>query len=138
MSQDPSRPGQAPRGEDRTVRSEGHTVPSDGAPQGRLAGRVLPFEPRQRRRATDAKKPPCPWCGGCTSSVYRSKGVITSERYRRRRQCADCGGDWPTVEGLDTELFARELAARGLTLEDLAADNPAGQRRAADGRRRRE
>jgi hypothetical protein len=97
-----------------------------------------------RRRASDAKKPPCPWCGGCTSSVYRSKGVLTSDRYRRRRQCADCGEDFPTAEELDVDLFLGELAARGLTLADLGLEHPGaekvpeGQRRAADGTRRPE
>jgi hypothetical protein len=75
-----------------------------------------------RRRATEAPKPPCPWCGSNVSSVYRSKGLLIREWYRRRRQCADCRQDWPTLERLDVDLFVRELAARGLTLEDLGFD----------------
>jgi hypothetical protein len=96
---------------------------------------VLPFQGALergalRRRATEVKKPPCPWCGGKTSSVYRSKGVLTKDGYRRRRQCADCGRDWPTVEELDRALFARELAAQGLALADvgLETDNLEGGR----------
>lgn len=95
---------------------------------------MLPFP--LRRRATEAKKPPCPFCGGETSSVYRSKGVLTKAGYRRRRQCAECGKDWPTIEVTDLELFARQLAAKGLTLADLgleADERPEGQRRAANG-----
>jgi hypothetical protein len=72
-----------------------------------------------RRRASEGKKPPCPFCGSCTSSVYRSKGLISFDQYRRRRQCADCRKDWPTLEGLDLDLFVPELAAQGLTLQDF-------------------
>jgi hypothetical protein len=79
-----------------------------------------------RRRAKDGKKPPCPFCGSCTSSVYRSKGVISFDQYRRRRQCAECRKDWPTLEGLDLDLFVPELAAQGLRLEDLGLESAPG------------
>ena len=62
--------------------------------------------------------------------MYRSVGRVGSrrsaDRYRRRRQCADCRRDWPTLESLDVELFARELQARGLTLEELGFDPASG------------
>jgi len=84
---------------------------------------VSATNPPLRRRASDVPKPPCPWCGSDVSSVYRSKtGLLASDFYRRRRQCAECRRDWPTVEGLDVALFQRELATCGLTLEGLGID----------------
>jgi len=143
--------GQDARAEALTDRSDDQTVRSPDAPDRRVAGerrvqalgRPAGERRKLRRRASDAKKPPCPFCGSCTSSVYRSKGLITSDKYRRRRQCADCREDFPTKEELDVEQFVDDLKRKGLTLEDLglapataAAENPAeGQRRAADGRR---
>jgi transcriptional regulator NrdR family protein len=76
-----------------------------------------------RRRASDVLKPECPWCGGSTSAVYRSwQRAHHDGKYRRRRQCADCGQDWPTVESLDVEQFARELARTGRTLADVGVE----------------
>jgi hypothetical protein len=72
-----------------------------------------------RRHASDVPKPTCPWCGASTSSVYASRGDLVENVYRRRRQCAECGRDWPTVESLDVVRFVRDLAALGLTLADL-------------------
>ena len=83
------------------------TAPSPGA------GRPL------RRRVSDVVKPPCPWCGSPVSSVFDSRGDRWKEVYHRRRQCGECLKDWPTVEGLNREKFARELAAQGMTLADL-------------------
>jgi transcriptional regulator NrdR family protein len=58
-------------------------------------------------------KPPCPWCGASTSVVYRSqrRAVIGSDGYQRRRQCGECGRDWPTIEVLDRDRFTREIGA---------------------------
>ncbi len=79
------------------------------------AGTVRPL----RRRASEALKPPCPWCGSPMSSVYDSCGDKWKEVYHRRRQCGECLRDWPTIEGLNREKFAKELAAVGKTLADL-------------------
>lgn len=72
-----------------------------------------------RRRASDVVKPSCPWCGAATSSVFDSRGDRWEPVYHRRRQCAECRRDWPTVERLDEARFTRELAALGMTLADL-------------------
>jgi transcriptional regulator NrdR family protein len=75
-----------------------------------------------RRRASDVLKPECPWCGGSTSAVYRSwqpAAANSDGKYHRRRQCADCGQDWPTVELLDLDQFERELARTGRTLAEF-------------------
>lgn len=135
MAQNPQRAGQAGRQDARDDVDDKFIEARARAPQAKPAGRVLPF--RLRRQPKEGKKPPCPWCGSCCSSVYRSKGIVSSDRYRRRRQCGDCGRDWPTVECLDVELFERELAARGLTLAGagLEAENPPEGRRRADGDR---
>lgn len=85
-------------------------------------------ERRQRRQASDVMKPPCPWCGSSTSAVYRSKpSFVADDTYRRRRQCADCGRDWPTAERLDVNAFAIELGRRGVPLDALGlqGDRPA-------------
>jgi transcriptional regulator NrdR family protein len=68
-------------------------------------------------------KPTCPWCGSQTSHVYRSKGAVRGDAYRRRRRCADCGDTWPTLEGLDRVRFARELAERGVDPAQLGLDD---------------
>jgi hypothetical protein len=73
-----------------------------------------------RRHASDVPKPSCPWCGASTSAVYRSKPILATDAYRRRRQCDECRETWPTVETLDEPAFDRELAARGLTRADLS------------------
>jgi hypothetical protein len=85
------------------------------------AGPPMRLERRRRRRASDMPKPPCPWCGASTSAVYRSqrRALKGSTDYRRRRQCAECGRDWPTRESLDVDLFMRELEAQGLEIEAL-------------------
>jgi hypothetical protein len=109
-------------------------VPSvvDHDPPGRGRRRVnigppsgMPERRTARRRASDVPKPKCPWCGASTSAVYRSKPSLNTDKYRRRRQCRECGRDWPTQEGLDRELFARELEACGMTLKDLGLDEEA-------------
>ncbi len=51
--------------------------------------------------------------------MYKSKpSYVCDDQYRRRRQCADCGEDWPTQESLDVGTFERDLARRGLRWED--------------------
>jgi transcriptional regulator NrdR family protein len=51
--------------------------------------------------------------------VYESRGDRWQPVYHRRRQCADCRRDWPTVEILDRLRFRRELRAVGMKLDDL-------------------
>lgn len=72
-------------------------------------------------------KATCPWCGGQRSRVYRSKGAMRSDEYRRRRRCLEleCGRTWPTLEGLDRVRFARELAAAGVRPADLGLEEAA-------------
>jgi hypothetical protein len=55
----------------------------------------------------------CPFCGDSRSAVVRSRGLITRNKIHRRRECANCGGRFPTTERLDRELLARELEERG-------------------------
>jgi hypothetical protein len=74
------------------------------------------------RRANDVGKPACPWCGGGSSSVYRSKGAGLDDRYRRRRRCDDCGRTWPTAESLDIARFRRELAKARVDPSELGLD----------------
>lgn len=54
--------------------------------------------------------------------MYRTAWSVTDDRYRRRRECGECGGTWPTKETLDREQFERELAGRGLTWDDVGID----------------
>ena len=63
------------------------------------------------RRATDAIKMACPFCGASESAVVRSRGAINDDIVRRRRECAECGKRFPTFEAVDQETLARELAA---------------------------
>jgi hypothetical protein len=64
-------------------------------------------------------KPSCPWCGGTRSAVFRSAYAPFGDGYLRRRQCRDCGHEFPTIEILDAERFERQLTLAGLTLRDL-------------------
>jgi hypothetical protein len=76
--------------------------------------------------APDALKMGCPFCGDARSAVVRSRGLITSDKIHRRRECAGCGGRFPTTERLDRELLTRELEARGaLPPPDVFAGPPA-------------
>jgi hypothetical protein len=89
---------------------------------------IIPF-PVQPVAATtprsDVPKPTCPVCGSQRSRVYRSKGAMQSDLYRRRRRCLECTGPngerrtWPTLEGLDVPRFLRELEAEGVNPADL-------------------
>lgn len=63
------------------------------------------------RRATDAIKMACPFCGASESAVVRSRGAINEDVIRRRRECAECRRRFPTTELVDKETLARELAA---------------------------
>jgi hypothetical protein len=72
------------------------------------------------RRASDAIKMSCPFCGASESSVVKSRGGIAIDQVRRRRECVECGERFPTFERVDHELLQRELAARHQ--EDLLAD----------------
>ena len=74
------------------------------------------------RRASDVAKPACPWCGGGSSRVYRSKGAGSDDRYRRRRRCDDCQRTWPTAEEIDLRRFRRELAKAGVQPSDLGLE----------------
>jgi len=65
----------------------------------------------RRRRATDALKMACPFCGASSSAVVRSRGAIANDVVRRRRECADCGQRFPTSEVVDHAALARELEA---------------------------
>lgn len=77
------------------------------------------------RRATDALKMACPFCGGSESSVVRSRGAITDDKVRRRRECAECAKRFPTSERVDQALLDQELAAGGQpTLFALRDDPP--------------
>jgi transcriptional repressor NrdR len=62
---------------------------------------------------SDVDKPVCPWCRARSSRVVRSKGATVGEAYRRRRQCLQCGGRFPTIELPDVERFRRELVVLG-------------------------
>lgn len=62
------------------------------------------------RRATDAMKMSCPYCGASESAVVRSRGAVNADLVRRRRECADCGRRFPTFEAVDQETLQRELA----------------------------
>ena len=79
-----------------------------GAPSGLVERRTV----LQQHRATDALKMACPFCGVSESAVRRSKGAIAVDAIRRRRQCAGCGGRFPTSETVDREALERELAAK--------------------------
>jgi 5-methylcytosine-specific restriction endonuclease McrA len=79
----------------------------DGPPAGMADRRVGP------RRATDAIKMACPFCGASESTVVKSRGLIASDAVRRRRECATCGERFPTSEGVDREQLDRELRAQG-------------------------
>jgi len=100
----------------RTPRVTNHTValPRTGADRA------------PRCRASDVPKPACPWCGASTSAVYLSRADLAKNVYRRRRRCDEYRRQWPTVEDLDRDRFARELRALGLTLDDLGSSSTAG------------
>jgi DNA-directed RNA polymerase subunit M/transcription elongation factor TFIIS len=63
------------------------------------------------RRATDAIKMACPFCGSSESAVVRSRGAINEDVIRRRRECVGCGKRFPTIEAVDMATLARELAS---------------------------
>jgi len=63
------------------------------------------------RRATDALKMSCPFCGASENGVVRSRGAINEDLIRRTRECADCHKRFPTFEAVDQETLARDLAA---------------------------
>jgi hypothetical protein len=79
------------------------------------------------RRATDAIKMGCPFCGTSESSVARSWGAIQADQVRRRRECAnpaciDEAGKrrrYPTFERVDytDPDLQRELAALGIAAD---------------------
>jgi hypothetical protein len=75
-----------------------------------------------RTPVSDVPKPGCPFCDSTTSTVFKSRGDLYEEVYRRRRQCSECGRQWPTLALLDRRRFTRELAVSGLTLADLGLD----------------
>lgn len=40
----------------------------------------------------------CPDCGGQASKVVNTRGLVSDEAVRRRRECLDCQARWSTVE----------------------------------------
>lgn len=76
------------------------------------------------RRASDATKVSCPFCGDTQSSVVRSRGLVIDDQVARRRQCAGCKKTFPTAERVDYDTLGRELAAtngeQALGLNDAA------------------
>jgi hypothetical protein len=82
---------------------------------------------RGDRRATDALKMSCPFCGSSESGVVRSWGAIQDDKVRRRRQCAnpscvDAAGRprrYPTSERVDWNdpELQRELRDAGIDPE---------------------
>src|SRR3954469_244605 len=80
------------------------------------ASRLRPVSERRPtvsgRVATDALKMACPMCGGTASAVVRSRGSVSVDCIKRRRECADCGFRFPTIEGVDYECMQRELAQK--------------------------
>lgn len=89
-------------------------------PDRRRPTRVLstkkPAETERRstggRRATDATKVGCPFCGSTQSTVVRSRGLVIDDQVARRRQCAECQETFPTAERVDYDTLGRELAAK--------------------------
>lgn len=65
------------------------------------------------RNASDALKMGCPFCGASESCVVRSRGLITGDKIRRRRECASCGEIFPTAERLDRATLVHEREERG-------------------------
>jgi DNA-directed RNA polymerase subunit M/transcription elongation factor TFIIS len=66
------------------------------------------------RRATDALKMACPFCGASESAVVRSRGALAVDQIVRRRECAQCGKRFPTFERVDKAALMRELQADAL------------------------
>lgn len=64
------------------------------------------------RRASDALKMQCPFCGASESIVRRSRGAIVADEVRRTRRCANCGEDFPTTEQVDRAALEQRLAER--------------------------
>lgn len=62
------------------------------------------------RRATDAIKMACPFCGASESAVVRSRGSLNEDVIRRRRECVSCGKRFPTLEAVDMATLERDLA----------------------------
>lgn len=91
-----------PTSDPRTVADRRH-APQLGPPSGQEERRGRP------RRATDALKMSCPFCGSSESAVVRSRGTVTVDQVRRRRQCAECGRRFPTSETVDVASLQREL-----------------------------
>jgi transcriptional regulator NrdR family protein len=69
------------------------------------------------RRATDALKLSCPFCGCSESAVVRSRGLVATDGVRRRRECVDCGSRFSTLEQVDRLSLVQELEQRGLSAE---------------------
>jgi 5-methylcytosine-specific restriction endonuclease McrA len=65
------------------------------------------------RYASDALKMGCPFCGASESAVVNSRGLITGDKIRRRRECASCGEVFPTAERLDRVALVHELERFG-------------------------
>lgn len=72
----------------------------------------------------------CPYCGCSESAVVRSRALIASDKVRRRRQCAECGEQFPTAEGVDYDQLRQELQATGKALRPTVLAEPDPLRRA--------
>ena len=70
-------------------------------------------------RWTDTYKSVDPNEGLPTDGYLRRALGLVSNVYRCRRQSAEGGRSWPTVEDLDRDRFARDLGALGMTLDNL-------------------
>ena len=81
---------------------------NQGPPRGVRERRVCP----SGRRAYDAIKMACPFCGDSASAIVRTRGGVRDDKVGRRRECAHCGGRFPTAERVDEVLLIRELEER--------------------------
>lgn len=74
------------------------------------------------RRATDAIKMTCPFCGGCESAVVRTGGALDADEVSRWRRCTDCQYRFPTSETVDLSKLRRELVTRARRGDARAAE----------------
>lgn len=53
----------------------------------------------------------CPKCGEYASKVVNSRTQPRTEVYKRRRECATCGGRYTTYESIDPTSYAQKKPA---------------------------
>lgn len=104
-NQDPSGSGRHTRRGDRRVR---HV----GAPGG------LERRGGHGRRATDALKMACPFCGNSESRVTKTNGRPTDDKVYRRRECAECRRRFSTSERVDREQLEKTHPELAQLFED--------------------